>query len=282
MSVRALGQLASVLERIELPVGIGSTAAYQIARGDLCYWNATSSIVQAAANFTWATSDAATRRNFKRYFVGIALDDQRATDVARTMSFASIAEILADRTSATGVLTSLFGPDGNAATALLNQTIIAVQDPAEAIGETVRNDGAATDTGRISIRGQIGLRTELVGKKTKTIAVNAPAAANGYYLAATAAHKLFGGAVEILAIDFICGLIPTGNAANFRFVKNSTNFASDLQVLTNATLGGLTSLDCTAMTARTLDANDTLAIQQVTAPVTAMNGTILIQYRPLS
>ena len=282
MGVRALGQLASVLERIELPVGIGSTAAYQIARGDLCYWNATSGIVQSAANFTWAVSDAATRRNFKRYFVGIALDDQRDTNLARTMSFASIAEVEIDRTSATGVITSLFGPDGNAATALYNQTIIAVQDPAEAIGETVRHDGSATAYARLSIRGQIGLRTNLFGKQTRCLAVNAPAAANGYYLAATAVHKLFGGAVELLAIDFICGLVPTGNAANFRFVKNSTNFASDLQVLTNATLGSATSLDCTGLTARLLDANDTLAVQQVTAPVTAMNGTLIFQYRPLS
>lgn len=125
-----------------------------IAKGDFVYWDGTS--VKSAANYTWASSDAATRTAFKAAFLGIAGDDHRAGDSARDMKVFTDAEVGVDLGTA-----NTFAPGdllGISITAgvLDNQKMNKVTPASEAIGSIQRRYATSVSSVRAWVRSSRG------------------------------------------------------------------------------------------------------------------------------
>ena len=83
---------ARLEEAVFLPAAAGTTVTFK--EGDMLYWvPGTSTYVQPASSFTWASSDSATRRQFRESFCGIAGESQFADSPARLVKVYTFAEV---------------------------------------------------------------------------------------------------------------------------------------------------------------------------------------------
>lgn len=273
--------------------------ATTINQWDACFWDTVTNSLKPASSFTWTTSAAVTRKRFKNVFVGIAAEPHFASVNTnnKMVKVIQFGKFTADQASASGAIPqALIGLD-SANSLLKNDTIIAVQDPTESIGEYARYYGsslssnpvqAATTQAEVYIRGSFAnvfSRPEQTQKKVACFPLfTIPASASSAIVAATA-DLLFGGAVEILKMMWIEQVAITVNPLILRFTKNSAGtpvvFASDFNIPTaGAAIGRVATKDYTGEAGRFFNSDDTLdVLTQATAP-SAGSGVLYISYRP--
>jgi hypothetical protein len=264
-----------IRERAFFPVALNQV----IAVGDLVWFDGTT--LKSAADFTWDTSDAKTRRKIKKDFAGVALDAHRNGDLAGILPVAVVCEADASAASSSPTFPGLIGIAGDGAAALINQKVILVTDPREAIGAVLRKYTSQT-TLRVMISGnQAGIRGHTYAD-AKVLTLPAPIlTAIVDLLTDIPVSQLFGGAVEILAFGFVVTTIIAGaDPFTVNIEKGAVNLA-DLTVAGGAVVGSFTEVDLSADANRKFGAEDLFSIEESAATASGA-GYFYIRYRPLS
>lgn len=247
--------------------------------GDLVSWVVGSETIAKISAFTWATSDAATRRASKRFFAGVAADAHRSGDPKGLIKVITVGEMDATVDSGTFDLGALVGIDGDGAAALKNQHLLGVTDPAEAIGSAYRRYSANVTTARVRLKATITglLANTQENAMVLTLGTFNPAAVADL-ITDVPAHQIFGGAAEIIAITTINNVaLADGIVINIE--KNATNLAA--HTVATVTAGFTVSTDLSADAARKFDAADLFSIEVSDAAATG-SIAILVKYRRLS
>lgn len=248
--------------------------------GDLLWWDSSNVSVRKASTFTYDTSDALTRRQFKRLFVGVSNMKHQSGDVAGLCPVIKSGELESSIASTTAAAGQLFGPYA-ASSLLVNQQIVKVTDPAEAIGEAIRNYSSATTTMKIQFSSILASFVAPVGARTVQIAGIAPITAADL-LTNIPVENLFGGAAEVLAFGFIEGVAVSVTPIVANLENNATNLANLTVPVAGAAIGRYTEADMSADAARVFAPGSTVSIEVSTAPAATASGTFYIRFRPLS
>lgn len=258
-----------------------------IAVGDPLWWDETNFGVKKASSFTWAVSDASTRRDIKRYFVGFALDAHRVGDPLTTLPVATEIECDATVIAATFEPGDMLGITGDAAAALLNSSLTKVQDPQEAIATVLRR----YPTSNVTTARILGVASKMgpgilqaIGDETKWLTIpDASIAGGGDLVTLLPAFKLFGGAVELLDIIAVVAKVVTTKNLLITPKKGATSLAT-VTVVAADPLGTVYTTSLAADAARKYDANSTfsLAFVGVAGDPGAGAVNVGLRYRRLS
>jgi hypothetical protein len=265
----------AVEEHMFFPVA----SAIVIAVGDLLWWDTANSTVKAASSFTWDTSDVITRQKFRRYFAGVALAPHRSDEGATLLPVATLCQATVTNTSATPIFGNLVGPE-DAASLLIDQKVVVVQNPSEAIGMVNKNYSAAQTTIQCILRGNVQGMLPFGDQREETKMIAAfPTQTAADKMTDIPAGKLFGGAVELLAMFSYNTVATTVQSAIMNLEKNTTNLA-DHTVAVGA-IGVYTETDLSADSNRKYDVNDNVSIELSQAS-TAGAVILGVRYRRLS
>lgn len=278
MAVVAVENGVQVRQRAFFPVAADAV----INAGDPVYFDTTANAIKQVSAFTFTTSNAATRRDIKRHFAGIALNSHRSGDPADVLPVAVIAECDATVASATYNPKDLVGLTGNAV-ALLNTSLSAVTDPAEAIGTIMRRYSSAVTTARVYIHGSVmGLSMGCKTNETKLFSLQftnlAIVAVN--MLTNMPAYQCFNGAAEVIECGFIEDVAVSSQNANIIMGLNQSNLATLNVPSSGGARGRVTTQDQSSNSYRKFDANDKLNV--FLSQNAVGSGTFFIRYRPLS
>lgn len=250
-----------------------------IAVGDFVWWDGTT--VRAASAFTWDTSDVITRKQFKQKFAGIAKDAHRSGDAAGLFAVVVSAEIIVTLTSGTPSLGTMIAPE-DASSLLIDQKAVLVQDPAEAIGVVSRARGASSTEVYAIIAGTIsGVLARLISGQHMTYSQYISVAATGDKITNIPAWKLFGGAVEILALGFI-EVTACSDETIMNLEKSTTDFAALTIPTSGGAIGRYTEADMSADASRVLGPTDNISLEVSDAGAASSAGIAVIRYRRLS
>lgn len=278
MAVVAVENGVQVRQRAFFPVAADAV----INVGDPLWYDTTNHVVKEASTFTWTSSNAATRRDFKRYFAGIALNSHRSGDPADVLPVAVVAECDATVASGTFEPKDLVGLTGNGA-ALLNTSLTSVADPAEAVGTVMRRYPSSVTTARVYIHGammglSVGERT--LGTKTFQMPFSNLAIVAVNMLTNMSAYQAFNGSAEVMECGFIEDVAVGTQNLNVIMGLNQSNLATLNVPSSGGARGRVTTQDQSSNSFRKFDANDKLNVfmsQNATG-----SGTFFIRYRPLS
>lgn len=122
----------------------GATAAgNRVERGNFVYWDGTS--LKKASNWTWATSDAASRRAITPQFAGVIDVENPVTNtISKTHALYTTGLAKFTISSSTYNQWQMVGIAGNGSSTLHNDTVAIVTDPREAIGFIWKDYASAT------------------------------------------------------------------------------------------------------------------------------------------
>ena len=276
---------ARLEEGVFLPATAGSTVTF--ATGDMLTWSASNGYVSPVSSFTWATSDAATRRQIRQTFCGIAGEAQFSDSPARLVRVYTNAEIDITCASSTAwAVGDLAGPAGDGASVMYSQKIANVTNKVEeSIGRTVRVYASDSKTiAKVQLQGvSIGAFALRAGDARILTIPDGVAWAASTVLAATAAYKLFGGPAELLALGATDATAVTTQAITGTIAKNGVSLSTTLTVATAASGRGVyTEQALTSETGRTFGSEDTFTLTE--GGVATPSGTIAywtVKYRPL-
>lgn len=272
------------LQYRELPCGVGSTAANLFEKGDMLYWDATNSIVKAAANFTWTTSEVVTRSNFRQYYVGIAGEANKSDHLARLVKVCTDVIAAVTCTSSTGNVSadstvSLVGPEKASGNTLESQKIQFVQDPAESIGSCVRLYSTAVTYPVVRLTSSF-IAGMAPSNMNRVATIWVPTATAADKLTNMPAKNFFGGAAEVLTMSFHETTIVGTGSLVMNLEKGTDNLAALTATLTGAVVGRVTTISLAADTYRIFGPNDTISLEVSSGTTGA--GTVYLVYRPLS
>lgn len=115
--------------------------------GDLLYYDTATGGVKPMADYTWATSDSATRKLAKPCFVGVATETRTGKELVNTTTVVSSGGIYSfTMVSGTPMIGTLLGVDGNGSSTLYSTVLEIVTDIKDAIGYCTKKYAAATTT----------------------------------------------------------------------------------------------------------------------------------------
>jgi predicted RecA/RadA family phage recombinase len=135
------------------PVVAAVDSATVIEIGDLL-WQDTDD-AKPSSDFTYGVSLAATQDSFVDEFLGVAMQRSRSGDTA-DIRVAGTGVFEFPCASSTFELGDLIGPDDNSGgTALENQKVIKVTDPARAVGRVAKRVATAATTVLVDIRSNV-------------------------------------------------------------------------------------------------------------------------------
>lgn len=261
--------------------------AININNGDLCWWDAANQTVKAASGFTYVTSDALTRRLFKRVFLGIMVGKKVSGDGALQVQ---IINGLAKTTIESGAVTwpgaaadlapaNLVGIS-SVAGAVQSQQCKVINNPDEAIGNVLRKVSTTTE-----LKNDVYFFSELLNPRTPqdhTIFLPAVIVTTTGAKLVIDPYKLFGGAAEVLAFGFNANKTALTVQS---LIANLDNGGTNLAALTVTTGVGLlysfAEADMSADAARVFVPGTNLTIE-VSQECTAGEGSFYIRYRKLS
>ena len=271
---------AKLESAVFLPAAAGSTMTFNT--GDMLTWSASNGYVSPVSSYQWATSDAQTRRQLRQYFCGIAGEAQFSDSPARLVRVYTNAEIDITCASSTAwAVGDLAGPAGDGASVMYSQKIANVtNNTAENIGRAVRVYASDSKTiAKVQLQavslGSFALR---IGDLRTLVIPDGVAYAGSAVLQATAAHKLFGGGAELLAIGATQSVAGSGTITG-TIAKNGVSLGTTLSI-TSAARGTYTEQSLATETGRTFGSEDTFTLTEGGGG----SGTIaswIIRYRPL-
>lgn len=250
--------------------------------GDLVYFDGTT--LRSLSAFTYDTSDAITRIKMKAQFAGQVIGAHRAGESLTTMEVLEMCYADADMISGTPAFGTLVSADFNATPLFESQKLEIVKDPMEAIGMVVQVPGGAVTKCRVVLWGTLsGAFTRNIARtETKIIRFDDLNGAADI-LDPVEVYKLFGGAIELLALGFIVDTPIATNDLVLQCEKDTVAMTTELTVPTaGSALGDYVEASYQADAARVFTPKQTFGIAvKATAP-TGGTGNLVIRYRPLS
>ena len=276
-------------DKIFLPVLAGSTLTFNV--NDLMYWDASAGAAKPASAFTWATSDALTRRKFRSSFVGVAMDSQFSDSPARLVCIAAFAECdMQVSSGSTFKVGDTVGVAGNGTTTLYSNIITNTTNNVEqSIGKTVRVYSSSVTTARVQLYGtKIGTFAKRMTESrivtfpdATTLSAAVTTAGTVYY---APAYQVFGGSAEVLAAGVVAQSAFTAGSAVISVMNNGANIGTIGLYTTTMSRGYLTEVTLNTATNRVLNTEDLLTIQCTSAPGGSPAGALTfayVKYRPL-
>lgn len=215
----------------------GATAAgNRVERGNFVYWDGTS--LKKASNWTWATSDAASRRAITPQFAGVIDVENPVTNtISKTHALYTTGLAKFTIASSTYNQGQLVGIAGNGSSTLYNDTVAIVTDPREAIGFIWKDYASATTEVEVmyfSAYGELGV----FAAQLKTISI-------AYTFAATATIAndfTWLSRVKLVQARFIPTVATATQSGTFSFTNAGNALDDSLVVASGTAIGAF--VDC--------------------------------------